>query len=150
MKNFFKNLFTKNAQTPAPNPEPTPVEVPQKPRKPRKKKVVAPPPQLSPKELATQNNEPYVQILKIDINPENISEGSFELDWNEIFVARLVKNGYMKKKTDTDAEIVDRWFSDVARSIVLEMHEQIIADPAQRDLRIVKSKDIGNGRTEIS
>ena len=56
----------------------------------------------------------------------------------------------MKKKDDTDREIVDRWFTDVCRTVVLEMYEQQQADPENRDLRTVRTRDLGNGRTEVS
>jgi hypothetical protein len=62
----------------------------------------------SPKQLATEKGEPYVAVLGMDVDPDNLHQGAFELDWNDIFVNRLVKAGYMIKKEDTDAEIVDR------------------------------------------
>jgi hypothetical protein len=108
---------------------------------------------LTPKELATQANEPYVTVVSMDIDPEDINSGAFELDFNEIFVARLVKAGYMMKKEDTDAEIVDRWWTQVCRNVALELYEQQQADPENRyrtDMRVVRSKDLGNGRSEIS
>lgn len=106
---------------------------------------------LSPKEEATANNEPYIAILKVDIDPSNINSGAFELDWNDKFVINLVKAGYKIKATDTDNEIVDRWFQTVCRNIALEVYEQEEADPTKRDdIRVIRSKDIGNGRTEIS
>jgi len=107
---------------------------------------------LSPKELATKNNEPYVAITKVDIDPENINAGSFELDYNDKFVVNLIKSGYKIKPEDTDNQIVDRWFQTVCRNIALELYEQQNADPFNRenDLRIVRTKDIGNGRSEIS
>jgi hypothetical protein len=155
--NIFKRLFSK----PEPVIETKPEPVIEKPapvkRKPRKKKVelpvqqdIPPPKILSPKEIATKNNEPYISIVSMSINPNNITEGSFELDWNDIFIAKLIKSGYQLKRNDTDSEIVDRWFTDVARSIVLEMHEQINADPDMRDMRLISVKDIGNNRKEIS
>ena len=107
----------------------------------------APKKKLTPKELATQAGEPYVNIISMEVDPSNLHEGSFELDWNEIFIARLIKSGYMKKKDDTDQDIVDRWFQDICRNIALEMYEQQQADP---DLRNIRSKDIGGGRSEIS
>jgi hypothetical protein len=135
----------------------TPIK-PRKPRKPRKPKeikqeekvVEVKSAELSAKDIATLSGQPYVSILKMDINPSNITEGSFELDWNDLFIAKLIKAGYKIKKNDTDADIVDRWFTDVARSIVLEMHEQMNADPDIRDLRVIHKKDIGNNRTEVS
>ena len=54
------------------------------------------------------------------------------------------------KAEDKDADIVDRWFQTVCRNIALEIYEQQQADPTNRDLRIIRSRDIGNGRTEVS
>lgn len=100
------------------------------------------------KELATEAGEPWVQVLRIDVDPNNLHQGAFELDWNDIFVARLVKAGYMIKREDTDAEIVDRWFQNVCRHVVMETWEQ---EQAMRQSGIyVKTTDIGNGRSEIS
>ncbi len=132
----LKNLFNKKVESPK-------VEAP---KKPREKKQ----PELSAKEKATQAGEPYVNILSMEIDPENVNAGAFELDWNEIFIAKLVKAGYMKKKEDTDQDIIDRWFQDVCRTVVLEMYQQQQADPDNRDLRNVRSRDLGNGRTEVS
>lgn len=107
---------------------------------------------LSPKEEATQNGEPYVAILKVDLDPNNINNGAFELDWNDKFLLNLVKQGYKIKPDDTDNEIVDRWFQTVCRNIALEVYEQEMADPEKRrdDVRVVRQRDLGNGRTEIS
>jgi hypothetical protein len=100
------------------------------------------------KELATERGEPWVAILKMDIDPNNLHQGAFELDWNDIFVARLVKAGYMMKRDDTDAEIVDRWFQNVCRHVVMETWEQ---EEAMRKSGIyVKTTDIGGGRSEVS
>jgi hypothetical protein len=108
---------------------------------------------LSPKEEANAKGEPYIAILKVDLDPTNINNGSFELDWNDKFIVNLVKQGYKVKPTDTDNDIVDRWFQTVCRNIALEVYEQEIADPdkrVQNDLRVIGNKDLGNGRTEIS
>ena len=109
----------------------------------------APKKKLTPKELATQAGEPYVTVVSMDIDPEDINSGAFELDFNEIFVARLVKAGYMMKKEDTDADIVDRWFTNICRNVVLETYEQYEAMNPERD-RLIKSRNIGDGRTEVS
>jgi len=103
----------------------------------------------SPKELAAERGEPYVNILSMEIDPENMQYGAFELDWNEKFVANLIRAGYQMKPTDTDADIVDRWFIAVCRNVVLETYEQAEAMNPQRD-RVVKSRDIGDGRSEVS
>ena len=100
----------------------------------------------SAKEIATENNEPYVDIISVEIDPDNIGQGSFEIDWNEFFVAKLLRAGYKGK---TDADIVDRWFQDVCRNVVLETFEQYEANNP-RPGSGVQRKDIGDGRAEIS
>jgi hypothetical protein len=99
------------------------------------------------KEIATEKGEPWVGILSMDIDPDNLHQGAFELDWNEKFVANLVRAGYQGKPEDTDAEIVDRWFQNICRHVVLETFEQ---EQAMNPNRVVKSRDIGGGRTEVS
>ena len=89
-------------------------------------------------------------MLRIDVDPNNLHQGAFELDWNEIFVARLVKAGYMMKKDDTDADIVDRWFQNVCRHVVMETWEQEQAIAKSYGGQYVRQRDIGDGRSEIS
>ena len=139
----LKNIFKKPEQTP-----PTP-----KVKAPRKKKEKKEPEQkvLSAKEQATANGEPFIAILKVDVDPNNINNGSFELDWNDKFVLNLIKQGYKIRTDDTEAQIVDRWFQTVCRNIALEVYEQDQADPAKRDdIRVVQQKDLGGGFTEVS
>lgn len=104
-------------------------------------------PRKSEKELATEREEPYVAILSLEIDPNNLHQGAFEIDWNEKFVANLVRAGYMMKKDDTDAEIVDRWFQNICRHVVMETWEQ---EQAMNPSRRVNIKDLGNGRKEVS
>jgi len=59
-------------------------------------------------------------------------------------VARLIKSGYQGK---TDADIVDNWFQDVCRHVVMETYAQ---EQADRTNRPSNRKDLGNARTEIS
>ena len=119
------------------------------PKKEQPKKEPKPPSvnKKTEKEIATENGEPYVAILSLDVDPNNLHQGSFELDWNEKFISNLVKAGYMMKKEDTDAEIVDRWFQNVCRNVVLETWEQ---EEAMNPSRRVNVKDLGNGRKEVS
>jgi hypothetical protein len=111
---------------------------------PRPKKV-----EKTEKELATERGEPYVTILSMEVDPENMQAGSFELDWNDKFVANLVRAGYQMNAKDTDSDIVDRWFTAVCRNIVLETYEQHEAINPERD-RVVKTRNIGDGRSEVS
>ena len=100
------------------------------------------------KQIATEKGEPYVAILSMDVDPNTLHQGAFELDWNEIFIARLVKAGYMMKPTDTDGDVVDRWFQNVCRHVVMETweQEQAMTNPS----RFIKERDIGDGRSEVS
>ena len=121
-------------------------------KKPRVKKPKPVSPELTAKEQATMAGEPYINILKIDIDPKDINNGAFELDWNDKFVLNLIKAGYKMKPDDTDADIVDRWFTQVCRNVVLEMYEQQQADPDTRaqQMRVIQTKDLGDGRSEVS
>lgn len=144
---LLDKIFPKKEES-VKKPEPDKVK---KPRKPKVKKVEEP--VLSEKQIATQNGEPYISILRVDVDPNNINSGAFELDWNDKFVINLIKAGYKQREDDTDQTIVDRWFQTVCRNIALELYEQKIADPTNReydDLRRIQTRDLGNGRTEIS
>ena len=102
----------------------------------------------SPKEIATEKGEPYVAILSVELDPENIGNGAFELDWNDKFITNLVRAGYKGKD---DADMVDRWFQEVCRNIVMENYEQWEANqPVDQRPRIVDKRDLGGGRTEVS
>ena len=90
------------------------------------------PKKLTPMELANRNKDPYVNIKSMDVNPENISDGAFELEFNDIFVAKLVRAGYSQKAEDTDVQIVDRWFQTVCKNVAQETYEQYQADPENR------------------
>lgn len=97
-----------------------------------------------PKARATAAGEPWVNVLGIEVDTENLGAGAFELDWNDVFVARLIKSGYQGK---TDQDIVDNWFQDVCRHVVMETYQQEQADTSTRPSN---RKDLGNGRAEIS
>lgn len=123
----------------APAPEAPPVEA----TKSRKKKT--------DKELATERDEPYVSVLSVELDPDNVGAGAFELDWNDKFVAKLVRAGYQVKPNEPDSDIVDRWFQDVCRHVVLETYQNIEAmNPNTNQARPIQRKDLGNGKTEVS
>lgn len=105
---------------------------------------IKPQPKTSPKDLATEKGEPWVEIVSMALDPNDPSNGAFELDWNDKFVANLVRAGYPGK---TDVDIVDNWFKSVCRNVLIEGWEQEQADPANRSSN---RKDIGGGRSEIS
>jgi hypothetical protein len=135
----IKSLFGSKANV---NPEPTQPkpEPPPQPPKPRAKA-----PEKSAKELATERGEPYVAVLSMDVDPENLHQGAFELDWNDKFVANLIRAGYQGK---SDNDVVDQWFQNVCRHVVMETWEQ---EQAIKNSGIyVQSRNIGDGRSEVS
>lgn len=97
------------------------------------------------KDAFTAKGEPWVAVLRMEVDPNNLSEGAFELDWNEIFVARLIKAGYRGKD---DKAIVEQWFNNVCSNVVAGNYEQEIADPEKR--RRVQRKRIDKSITEVS
>jgi hypothetical protein len=106
-----------------------------------KAKVVEEPkpraPKKTAKEIATEKGEPWVSVLDIELDPENPGNGAFELDWNEYFIKRLWKAGY---RDEDENDMVDRWFQDVCRQVVLETYE--------KDEAMVTRNDLGDGKTE--
>lgn len=98
----------------------------------------------SEKDVATENKEPFVTILAVDVDNEDPSYGSFELDWNEYFISKLRSMGY---PGDTDEVVIDLWFQSVCRNILIETWEQ---DQANQDnVRYINRTDLGNGKTEV-
>ena len=89
-------------------------------------------PTAAEKAAATAAGEPWVAGTGIDLDVDNLSSGSFNLDWNEIFVAKLIRAGYKGK---SDIDLVDQWFSDICRNVLAENFEQMIADPTNRTAR---------------
>ena len=105
----------------------------------------------SPKDLATERGEPWVSVISVELDPDNIGNGAFELDWNDKFVTNLVRAGYQSKPGEEDNAIVDRWFQDVCRNVVMENFEQWEANqPYDARPRVIDKKDLGDGRTEAS
>ena len=101
-------------------------------------KKPGPKPKKTPKEIATEAGEPWVNVLSVEVDPENPGNGAFELDWNEHFIKQLWKAGY---RDEDENDIVDRWFQDVCRHVVMESYE--------KDEAMVTKADIGDGRTEF-
>jgi len=142
----IKNLFSKKPEVEAPKPAQE-----KKPRKPKEKKEET---TSTDKDKANADGLPYVNILKMEIDPYDINSGAFELDWNDKFVLNLIRAGYKIREDDTDTIIVERWFQTVCRNVALELYEQQQADPENRamatDMRVVRQRDLGGGRTEVS
>jgi hypothetical protein len=150
---FFNKLFGKRPSTQDAIDliKGTADKVTKVPSTPKEKKVKEP--ELSAKEKATLAGEPYINVLSMDIDPVDMNNGAFELDWNDKFVINLIKSGYKQRDDDTDQIMVDRWFQNVCRNVALEIYEQQQADPENRyraEMRFVRNKDLGDGRTEVS
>lgn len=119
--------------------------------KPEAPKAEAKTKKKSAKDIATEKGEPWVSVLSVELDPDNIGNGAFELDWNDKFITNLVRAGYQLKKDDSDADMVDRWFADVCKNVIAENYEQWEANqPIGERPREINRKDIGDGRTEIS
>lgn len=73
------------------------------------------------KALADLNKEPWVAVLHVDLNPQDPSQGNFELDWNDLFIEQLKSVGYQAK---TPEEIVDAWFTDLCQGIARSTIEE--------------------------
>ena len=68
------------------------------------------------KNMATHNGKEYVRVVGMELDEEKPGQGFFELDFNEHFVEYLAKSGYEGLEPD---DIVDSWFSDLCKNIVL-------------------------------
>jgi len=69
------------------------------------------------KEEATEKKEPWVNVIKMGIDPENVVQGYFELDWNDEFVQYLMAQGIAG---DSDEDVVNKWFNAVCRTVLLQ------------------------------
>jgi len=95
------------------------------------------------KKEATAKKEPWVAVLDTHVNPENIRNGFFELDWNEFFIVQLKSAGYAG---ETEEAIVDAWFTDLCRNLATE--NGISTD--RRGMGYINVTNIGDNRSEIS
>jgi len=99
---------------------------------------------MSPKERATAKGEPWVSVLDTHVNKDNIRNGFFELDWNDLFILQLKQAGY-GFDGDPDEEIVDRWFRDIVRNMLEE--EGLDSNRGAGYINVVP---ISQGKSEVS
>jgi len=97
-----------------------------------------------PKEYATRRKEPWVNVLDVKVNEENVRNGFFELDWNKYFIKQLLEAGY-GEEADPEEEVVDRWFRD----IVYNMLEAEGMD-TNRNAGYINVVPISKGKSEVS
>lgn len=74
---------------------------------------------LSAKDKATRLKEPWVGVLETHVNKDNVRNGFFELDWNDLFVLKLKQEGY-GFDGDKEEEIIDRWFRELCAGVVVD------------------------------
>ena len=94
------------------------------------------------KEAATAKGEPWVAVLDTQVNPDNIRNGFFELDWNNEFIEQLLDAGY---KGETQEEIIDAWF----KTIVLQMLDEEGLDK-DREMGYINVVPIDKGKSSVS
>ena len=61
--------------------------------------------------------KPWVAVLDTQVNPDNIKNGFFELDWNNEFIEQLLDAGY---SGETNEAIVDQWFKTIVTQMLQE------------------------------
>lgn len=99
---------------------------------------------MDPKARATARGEPYVAVLDTKVNPENVRNGFFELDWNAEFIVQLKQAGY-GFDGDPEEEIVDRWFRELAANMLAEAGQ----DPNRSSAGFINVNRLGNGKAEV-
>jgi len=97
-----------------------------------------------PKEYATRRKEPWVNVLDVKVNEDNVRNGFFELDWNKYFIAQLVEAGY-GVENDPEEEIVDRWFRDIVYNMLQEEGMD-----TNRGAGYINVVPIDKGKSEVS
>ena len=97
-----------------------------------------------PKAAATKRKEPWVNVLDMQVNEENIRNGFFELDWNKYFIQELLAAGY-GSEGDEEEQIVDRWFKD----IIFNMLQEEGLDTS-RGAGYINVVPIDKGKSELS
>ena len=97
-----------------------------------------------PKEYATRRKEPWVSVLDIKVNEDNVRNGFFEMDWNKYFIEELIRAGY-GLEADPEEEIVDRWFRDIVYNMLSE--EGLDTSRGSGYINVVP---IDKGRSQVS
>ena len=94
------------------------------------------------KAQATKDKKPWVAVLDTQVNPDNIKNGFFELDWNNEFIEQLIDAGYSGEQPE---HIVDQWF----RTIATQMLDEEGQEPNRGMGYIETSKADNNGKAEV-
>ena len=99
---------------------------------------------LTPKERATARGEAWVAVLDTKVNPDNVRNGFFELDWNALFIEELKKSGY-GFDGDPEEEIVDRWFRDLAGNMLAEEGQ----DPSRHTAGFINITKLPDNKAQV-
>ena len=94
------------------------------------------------KEQATKDGKPWVGVLDTQVNPDDIKNGFFELDWNNEFIEQLVDAGY---SGETNEQIIDAWF----RTIAMQVLDESGLD-TQREMGYINVNPIDKDKSEVS
>tara|TARA_B110000211_G_scaffold209108_1_gene246227 strand:+ start:62 stop:448 length:387 start_codon:yes stop_codon:yes gene_type:complete len=94
------------------------------------------------KQEATKQGKPWVGVLDTQLNPDNIKNGFFELDWNNQFIEELLDAGY---SGETNEEIVDGWFKTIAIQILGEQGVE-----TAREMGYINVVPIDKDKSEVS
>jgi hypothetical protein len=97
-----------------------------------------------PKAYATKKKEPWVNVLDVKVNQDNVRNGFFELDWNEYFIEQLLESGY-GEEGDPEEEVVDRWFRDIVYNMLSEEGMD-----TNRNAGYINVVPISKGKSEVS
>ena len=97
-----------------------------------------------PKAYATKRKEPWVSVLDVKVNKDNVRNGFFELYWNEYFIKDLKKAGY-GEDGDLEEQIVDRWFRDIVYGMLDEQGLD-----TERGAGYINVVPIDKGKAEVS
>ena len=94
------------------------------------------------KQAATAAGEAWVAVLDTQVNPDNIKNGFFELDWNNEFIEQLLDAGY---SGESNEQIVDMWF----KTIVSQMLQEEGHD-TERGAGYINVVPIDKGKSSVS
>jgi hypothetical protein len=67
------------------------------------------------KRVAEIKREPWINVLSMGVDPNHVTQGFFELDWNDEFVKMLQEAGI---QGTSDEDIVNKWFNGVCRTVL--------------------------------
>lgn len=95
---------------------------------------------------ATARGEPYIAVVNSTYDPAlKLSGVEFEFDWNHLWIEQLIAAGYIGS---TEEQLIQRWFEDLCRTVVLEGAEN---EPIPFNSRRAATRTVHqNGPTDYS